>query len=70
VPATVFGHQRQPGQRPHRPIRAQHRIGQLEQRVRPPVQALVEVVPNPSNSIVGVVAAPVEGVSGSNRPPT
>jgi hypothetical protein len=31
-------------QRPHRPIRAQHRIDQLEQRVCPPRQALIELL--------------------------
>ena len=35
VPAAVLGHQRQIHQRAHRAISAQHRIGQLEQRIRP-----------------------------------
>ena len=34
VPASVLAGQRQLDQRPHRPVRAQHRVGQLEQRVR------------------------------------
>jgi hypothetical protein len=34
VPAAVFTHQRQLGQRPHRPVPAQNRIRQLEQSIR------------------------------------
>jgi hypothetical protein len=48
VPAPVFGHRRQIDQRPHRPVGAQHRIGQLEQRVCPRGQAPVELHPEPS----------------------
>jgi hypothetical protein len=33
VPPTVLGNQRQRRQRTHRPVRAQHRIGELEQRL-------------------------------------
>jgi hypothetical protein len=33
VPAAVLGHQRQIDQRADRSVGAQHRIGQLEQRV-------------------------------------
>jgi hypothetical protein len=37
--------QAQPHQRRHRVIGAQHRVGQLEQRVRPRVQALIQRLP-------------------------
>jgi ATP-dependent Clp protease protease subunit len=47
VPAPVFGHQRQIDQRPHRPVGAPHRIGQLEQRLSPRGQAPVEPDPEP-----------------------
>jgi hypothetical protein len=42
VPAPMLGHQRQLDQRPHRPISTQHRISQLEQRIRPRGQREVE----------------------------
>jgi hypothetical protein len=45
VAATVLTGQRQLRDRPHRPVRAQCRLGQLEQCVRPPGQALVELLP-------------------------
>lgn len=35
VPATVLGHHAQLDQRADRPVRAQDRVGELEQRVRP-----------------------------------
>ena len=38
----ALGHQGQLDQRPHRPVRAQHRVGQLEQRIRPRAQTVVE----------------------------
>jgi hypothetical protein len=47
VPATVLGHQGQINQRPDRTISAQHRIGQLEQYVRPQDQRRVELQPEP-----------------------
>jgi hypothetical protein len=37
--------QRQPGQGPHRPIRAEHRVGQLEQLIIASGQALVKLTP-------------------------
>jgi hypothetical protein len=43
----VPGRQRQPGQHPYRPVRAQHRIGQLEQLIPPAGQAPVELAPEP-----------------------
>jgi hypothetical protein len=45
--APVLWHQRQLNQAPDRPIGAQHRLGQLEQRVRPRGQAPVELLPEP-----------------------
>jgi hypothetical protein len=36
VPPPVPGHQRQRRQDPHRPVRAQHRINQVEQLISPP----------------------------------
>ena len=47
VPAAVLGHQRQLHQRPHRAVGAQHRVGQLEQRIRPRGQTRVELPPEP-----------------------
>ena len=41
----VLRHQRQARQVLHRPVRAQHRISQLEQRIRPGGQAGVELAP-------------------------
>jgi hypothetical protein len=38
----VLGRRRQVHQGPHRPVAAQHRVGELEQRVAPPGQAVVE----------------------------
>jgi hypothetical protein len=43
VTTPVLGRQRRPGQAPDRPIGAQHRIGQLEQRIRLRGQAPVEL---------------------------
>jgi hypothetical protein len=48
VTPTVLTHQRQLSQRPHRPIRAQHCIRQLEHRIRPRRQATIEVPPEPT----------------------
>jgi hypothetical protein len=45
--APVLRRQRQARQRPDRPVRAQHRLGQLEQRICPRVQAPVERLPEP-----------------------
>jgi len=47
VTPPVLRDQRQPGQRPHRPVRAQHRIGQLEQLIRAGGQAGTEICPEP-----------------------
>jgi hypothetical protein len=47
MPAPVLGRQRQPGQAPDRPVGAQHRLGQLEQRIRPRGQAPVTLLPEP-----------------------
>jgi hypothetical protein len=58
-------HQGQIHQRPDRPIRAQHRIGQLEQRIRPQGQRRVELLPEPSKLTslgVGVTFAPDPGL--------
>jgi hypothetical protein len=43
----MLGHQRQLDQRSHRPIGAQHRVGQLEQRIRPRRARPVELPPEP-----------------------
>jgi hypothetical protein len=45
--AAVLTDQRQLHQRPDRPIRAQHRVGQPEQRIRPRHEALVELLAEP-----------------------
>src|SRR5436305_9222753 len=45
MPAAVLRGQRQPDQRGHRPLGAQHRIGQLKQRIRPHGQAVIEPHP-------------------------
>ena len=47
VPAPMLGHQRQLDQRRHRPISAQHRLGQLEQRISPRGQRRVELEAEP-----------------------
>src|SRR5262249_24576282 len=47
MPAAHDRLQRQPGQRPHRPTRAQHRIGQLKQRIRPRPQTPIPPRPQP-----------------------
>ena len=47
VPAAMLRGQRQIHQRPHRPVRAQQRLGQLELRVRPRAQTAVEHLPEP-----------------------
>ncbi|AEY85367.1 hypothetical protein SHJG_0085 [Streptomyces hygroscopicus subsp. jinggangensis 5008] len=41
----MFTHQRQFHQRPHRAIRTQHGVSNLEQRIRTPSQAGVELTP-------------------------
>ena len=46
-PRRCSASQRQLDQRPHRPVRAQHRVGQLEQRIRPRGQRGVELLPEP-----------------------
>jgi hypothetical protein len=43
----VLRHQRQPGQRPHRPVRTQRRTGQLEQLIAAGGQAPAKVQPKP-----------------------
>jgi hypothetical protein len=48
VPAAVLAHQRQLDQRTDRPVGAQHRVGQLEQRIRPRGQCPVELLPEPA----------------------
>jgi hypothetical protein len=45
VTTAMLGHQRQPDQRGHRPVRAQHRLTQLEQRICPRARASVELLP-------------------------
>jgi len=47
VTAAVLRGQRQPGQRPDRPVRAQHRIGQLEQLITARGQAGMKLQPEP-----------------------
>ena len=47
MPAAHDRLQRQPGQRAHRPARAQHSIGQLKQRIRPRPQAPIPPRPEP-----------------------
>ena len=47
VPPPMHPAQRQLRQRRHRPTRTQHRIGQLEQRIRPRAQTAVERLPKP-----------------------
>lgn len=42
---TVFAHQRHFHQRPDRAIRAEHGVGQFEQRIRTSGQAQVELTP-------------------------
>ncbi|GIF09310.1 hypothetical protein Asi03nite_68480 [Actinoplanes siamensis] len=51
VPAPVLGRQRQIDQRFDRPVRAQHRVGQLEQRIRPRVQTPVDLLPESRQQI-------------------
>jgi hypothetical protein len=41
----MLGGHRQPHQRSHRPLSAQHRISELEQRIRPQRQAVIEHLP-------------------------
>ena len=48
VPASMLRGQRQIHQRPHRPVRAQQRLGQLELRIRPRTQAGIEAVSEPT----------------------
>jgi len=45
--APVPGGQRQARQRPHRPVRTQHRIGQLEQLITTSGQAGTQIRPEP-----------------------
>jgi hypothetical protein len=45
VTPPVLRRQRQPGQGPDLPVRAEHRVGQLEQRVAPRGQALIQISP-------------------------
>jgi len=44
MPTPVLGRQRQPDQQPDRAVGAQHRLGQLEQRIRPRGEAVVELL--------------------------
>jgi len=48
MPTAVLGNQRQLRQRPHRPVRTQNRIGQLEHRIRPGGQTVIEPLPEPA----------------------
>jgi hypothetical protein len=57
VPAAVLGGQRQRRQHPHRPVRAQHRIGQLEQRIRPARQAPVQLAAEGRQQAQGPIRA-------------
>ena len=52
--APVLRGQRQPGQRLHRPVRAQHRIGQLEQLITARGQAGMKIQPEPRQHIQGL----------------
>jgi hypothetical protein len=63
VPAAMLGHQRQIHQRTDRPIGAQHRIGQLEQRIRPRGQRRVELLPE-----TGKITSSGRGVTPPRRP--
>jgi hypothetical protein len=45
--APVLGGQRQPSQGPHRPVRAQHRIGELGHLIGAGAQARMEIQPEP-----------------------
>ena len=47
VPAAELRLQRQLRRRAHRPLRAQHRVAQLEQRVRPRGEALMQLTAEP-----------------------
>jgi hypothetical protein len=47
MPAPVLRRQRQPGQVPDRPVRAQHRISQFRQLISPRGQARMEIAPEP-----------------------
>jgi len=47
MPAAVLRRQRQLSQARDRPVGAQHRLGQLEQRIAPRGQAPVELLPEP-----------------------
>jgi hypothetical protein len=42
---AVFGQQRQINRRLHRPVRTQHRVGELEQLIAPGGQTRVELAP-------------------------
>jgi hypothetical protein len=57
VPAAVLRLQRQRRQHPHRPVRAQHRIGQLEQRIGPRRQAPVQVAAEGRQHATGLISA-------------
>lgn len=48
VTTSMLTDQGQLHQRPYRPVRAQHRIDKLEQRIRPPGQTGIELPPEPS----------------------
>jgi hypothetical protein len=58
VPPAVLGHQGQLDQRADRPVGAQHRVGQLEQRIRPGGQRGVELAAEP-----GKITLPGQGVT-------
>jgi hypothetical protein len=68
VPAAVLGGKRQPGQAGHRPVSAQHRVDQLEQRIRPSIQAPVEVPPEPSQPRSRVLDSVGRGRVGQPQP--
>jgi hypothetical protein len=60
VAAVVLRRQRQPHQRLHRPVGAQHRIGQLEQRIGPGCEAPVQLPAEPRQPLPRLIGpAPV-----------
>jgi hypothetical protein len=65
VPAGELRLQAHLHQRRHRMIGAQHRVGKLEQRVRPRVQALVQRLPEPAQPFQRPVA---RNGAGEGRP--
>lgn len=51
VPTPVLGQQRQVDRRGHRPVLAEHRVRDFEQRVTAPGQASVEVLPKVAREV-------------------